>query len=180
MGRALHAIRSDHVQRYAFAAARIRKGERVYDAACGVGYGSYLLHCVGGSVTGIDRSAEAIAIARVSYPGPTFFEGDATEVPGEPDIVVGLEMLEHLDEPERFLANVAAAKPRLTILTTPQYEGSEPNPFHLHHWTRDEFGTLLDKYFPAIEWWGQDREGITPGVGPGTIYMIAVCGAICS
>ncbi len=69
-GTSLDQIRLDHINRYKFAAS-ILTGD-VLDAACGIGYGSRILHDAGCNVTGIDISDKAIQSARKHYPGPQY------------------------------------------------------------------------------------------------------------
>jgi len=60
------ATHDQHMRRYEFA-CEILKGQKVLDAACGAGYGSYMLAKAGNFVTGIDISEEVIQYATQRY-----------------------------------------------------------------------------------------------------------------
>jgi demethylmenaquinone methyltransferase/2-methoxy-6-polyprenyl-1,4-benzoquinol methylase len=51
------------------------------DAACGTGF---LSRHLAGEVTGLDQSAQMVAIAREQVPDGTFVQGDALSLPFEP------------------------------------------------------------------------------------------------
>jgi SAM-dependent methyltransferase len=148
-------------------------GDSVYDAACGVGYGSYLLHCAGCKVTGVDNSAEAISVGRASYPGPVFAVGDAADVPAGVDVVVGLEMIEHLEHPGQFLRAVVDAGPRVAVLSTTRPAGG--NPFHVREYTHEQFLGLVKPHFASVEMYGQGPDGVIGPVTKDTRYGLAVC-----
>ncbi|MBX3717815.1 MAG: class I SAM-dependent methyltransferase, partial [Burkholderiales bacterium] len=140
--------RSDaHAERYRLAMAFARRGDAALDAACGLGYGSRLLFEGSGvaRVTGIDVDAGAVEYARGCYgiPGRVEYrQGDATDLSflgaASVDFVASFETLEHLLEPERFLAEVARVlRPsgRLVVSVPNRWvdeTGRDPNPHHHH------------------------------------------------
>src|SRR5438876_5831168 len=77
-GKAGKRIEQDHLARYEFA-TRFAAGKRVLDIACGVGYGSRMLHDSGASVTGVDINPELVHFATETYgtDGLVFQVGDA-------------------------------------------------------------------------------------------------------
>src|SRR5262245_50978058 len=100
-----------HVARYAVA-AELCRGRRVLDVACGEGYGSHLMATRWGAaaVHAIDVSAQAIASARAHFDDPriTWLEMDLdrldpAQVGGPFDLIVSLETIEHVADPEAFL-----------------------------------------------------------------------------
>src|SRR5260221_3380523 len=98
----LDKIRLDHVNRYKFAASLLT-GD-VLDAACGVGYGSRILHDSGCRMTGVDIDEKAIASAKKYYPGPQYVCCDVRDCfLGKFNAVVSFETLEHLEKPELAL-----------------------------------------------------------------------------
>jgi SAM-dependent methyltransferase len=154
---------NEHMARYAFA-TRLSRRKHVLDAGCGAGYGSAELARTAASVLGIDRSAEAVAFARAEYPAPNlrFEEGDccALPVPNESiDLVVGFEVIEHLEDWRGFLreARRALNASGQFIVSTPNklyYSESRrragPNPFHVHEFEFDEFRAELREVFPHV------------------------------
>jgi SAM-dependent methyltransferase len=154
---------NEHLARYAFA-ARLARGKRVLDVACGVGYGSAALACVADSVTGVDVSSEAVEAARATYTQPnlTFETAPAQALPFDDasfDLVVAYEVIEHLDDWEKLLAEArrVLAPGGQFVVSTPNKEFyaearrlDGPNPFHLHEFTYREFRAALSTHFPSV------------------------------
>jgi SAM-dependent methyltransferase len=156
--------RSDaHVARYSLAAQFVRPGDKVLDAACGLGYGTALLYDSEPetSVTGIDLSESAIAYARAVFasrrPRTMFTVGDVMMVGSYPsaslDVIASFETLEHLAEPDAFVAEAARvlASGGRFICSVPNRwvdeTGRDPNPFHLHVFDLDRLTRLLEPHF---------------------------------
>jgi SAM-dependent methyltransferase len=140
-----------HIQRYEFAARRLRDAHSVLDIACGVGYGSGLLkHSLPAAmVIGVDSNAEAIdyAIARYARAGLSFVVADAmTFEEGPFDAVVSLETIEHLPDPEKFVERSAGKLLRpggIFVGSVPVTPSMDANPHHLHDFTASSFSKLL-------------------------------------
>lgn len=135
-----------HLWRYYYAAAQWPLG-RVVDAACGLGYGTEILRQAGHWAVGYDRDSHAVAQAMMTYPLVLFYQADldheAITLDGF-DTLVCFETLEHLKDPESFLARLS---PTVTTLlcSVPVVPNVDPyNPFHYHEFTIDSFGGLLD------------------------------------
>ena len=163
---------NEHLARYLFA-ARLARRRRVLDIGCGAGYGSSELAQSAASVTGLDLSPEAVALARSSYAAPNldFLAASATRIPF-PDASFGLitcfEVIEHihdwqllLDEARRLLAPGGQF-----IVSTPNksyYAESRaqigPNPFHVHEFEYDEFKAALESKFPSVTLYVQNHVG---------------------
>lgn len=158
-------LAAPHLARYLFAAP-FAAGARVLDAGTGSGYGARLLKLAGAAdVQAIDLDPQAIAQAqqRFATPGVEFAVDDChrlQRVSGPLDLICNFENIEHLAEPEQFLA--AAARrlgPRgLLIVSSPDRAASPPfvggrprNPFHHHEWYREEFLRLLEAHFGEVE-----------------------------
>ncbi len=101
-------------------------GRRALDMGCGAGLLAEPLARLGAAVTGIDAAPENIAVAAehaaamnlvIDYRcGDTGAIADATF-----DLIASLEVIEHVDDPARFVAALAAALAPggLMILSTP-------------------------------------------------------------
>lgn len=180
--------RSDaHLARYQLACQFVRPGDRVLDAACGLGYGSAIIAAGSSarSVTGLDESASAIdyAIANhgsdeASRDNPiTFHQGDAQDLSrfGDEsfDTLVSFETLEHLPDPDRFLDEARRVlKPggRILLSIPNQWTdetGNDPNPHHLHvyDWSRlaGEVGSrfIIEKRYAQVAGGGmKHRDGV--------------------
>jgi ubiquinone/menaquinone biosynthesis C-methylase UbiE len=140
--------------------------ERILDAGCGEGFVvSYLLQGNHGlTITGIDCSLEAIEMARQMVPGVLFDVGDLREMPyGDDsfDLVMCLEVLEHLPDPPRGLRElrrVTSAHCLVSVPHEPFFRATNflrgrhvpawgRDPEHLQHWTARQFRHLVGQYF---------------------------------
>ena len=137
------------------------------DGACGAGYGSALLATRARRVLGVDRSEEAIAYARARYAAPNleFAVGDllALDVAdGSFGVVCAFETIEHVDDQERYLAEVRRVLRRdgVYLVSTPQVERTTEapdNPFHRVEYSRADFEALLRRHFGTVSLYGQRR-----------------------
>jgi SAM-dependent methyltransferase len=156
----------EHWHRYHYA-CRYAKGMRVVDVACGEGYGSALLAQHATGVIGVDVSAEAVAHARRTYaevPGLAFEQASCTALPladSSVDLLVSFETLEHIQEQEAFVDEIARVlAPGGTLLMScpnkAEYSDrrSYRNEFHVREPYREELATLLARRFPQVQWLG--------------------------
>jgi SAM-dependent methyltransferase len=153
------------VARYLFA-ANYARGKRVLDAGCGAGYGSMLLANAGAAqVVGIDIDSASIASAKERYRHACvdFVVDDCEHIAharGPWDVICSFENIEHLPEPQKFLAAAARqlADDGVLIVSTPDRADTPPfvdgrprNEFHQHEWFRDEYLALLAPHFDNVE-----------------------------
>ena len=97
---------------------------RAADLGSGSGWIAAQLAAMGHEVIGIDISASGVAVAQNAFPKLRFRHGSVYEDLGEQfDIVVSSEVIEHLYEPRRFIANIyRALRPGgVAVLTTPYH-----------------------------------------------------------
>lgn len=123
----------------------LRKDAAIVDVACGNGMLLSLLNDLGYSqITGVDRSAEQVVLARQVT--PNVVEGDAVAFlrahPGTFDTVFGLDIIEHFDKEEAlaFLdAAVAALRPEgRLILQTPNADSPMFNAVRYGDFTHEQ------------------------------------------
>jgi 2-polyprenyl-3-methyl-5-hydroxy-6-metoxy-1,4-benzoquinol methylase len=159
----------DHLARYAFAAHWV-PGRRVADVCCGMGYGANLLAAAGAKkVYGVDSSDTAVNEARFRYGSPRieFVRADVTVDLPLPavDVVTCFEGIEHVDAPEKLLANAVRclAPQGVALISTPNgsafTEGHSGNPYHITEYTCRGFEKLLLGYFERVKMffqWGYD------------------------
>ena len=157
--------RSDaHVARYLWAEKFVRQGDRVLDAACGLGYGSYTLAELSKaqSITGIDGSDYAIDYARENFCLLTnkleFSSGYLPDYlgsypDGHFDAIISFETLEHVEHPKALLKEfhrLLSPGGRIIVSVPNDWSdesGKDPNPFHLHVYTLDKLRTELETHF---------------------------------
>lgn len=161
------AIWYEHWHRYSAMVHAVR-GQRVLDAACGEGYGSWLLAGSAADVVGIDVDATAIGHAVARYaarPNLRFTQASCTALPlatDSVDLIVSFETIEHLEAQEAMLAEfrrVLAPTGALVISSPNKAIYSEEtgfaNEFHVRELSRDELAAQLDAQFPQQTWYGQ-------------------------
>lgn len=162
----------EHMARYMFAAQFV-EGHVVLDAGCGTGYGAAYLASRGAiRVFGVDIAAEAIEYSRIHYQNDnTIFSAmDCTNLgfPDETfDVVVSLEVIEHLKNAERYLFEMCRVLKTdgVFILSTPNKAVYSPNsnkpfnPFHFKEYTIAGLQETLSAYFPVVVLFGQESVG---------------------
>ncbi len=168
--------RSDaHIARYMLARQFIRPGDRVLDAACGLGYGGAILadSTLAESVLGLDSDPWAIEYARDHYARGrsrlTFEMRDLATLEsfsaGSFDAVVSFETLEHLADPDGFLAacrRLLTPAGRIVCSVPNQWvddTGRDPNPHHLHVFDRAMLEARCRKHFLIERVYGQTAGG---------------------
>lgn len=116
---------------------------------------------------GIDQDREALARAALLFPRIQLHSGDAHALRASGrafDLVLCCEVLEHVADPERALAEIAAVAPRHAIFTVPHepffrlsnlLRGRNVGRFgndvdHHHHWGKASFRELLSRHFEVV------------------------------
>lgn len=157
-----------HVSRYRFASAFVGGGD-VLDAGCGVGYGSAELTTESAArYVGVDRSVQAICMARRQYgiPARHFLVADVGALPfrdGRFDVVLSFEVVEHVENVDGYFRELRRVlQPGGTcIVSSPNKRWFSPglcaprNPYHVREYYPDEFADLLGRYFPVVTLLGQ-------------------------
>ncbi|HEX5712640.1 MAG TPA: class I SAM-dependent methyltransferase, partial [Solirubrobacterales bacterium] len=152
-----HLIEAEHLARYAWA-SQFAAGRKVLDGACGMAYGSAILAGAGASeVVGVDLDAEVVAkVSAAAKPNTRFEVADMRKLPfgdDEFDLVVSFETIEHVEDPETVLDELARVlKPGgLLVVSTPNRDVYTPgNPFHLRELSSNEFTDELSKRFASV------------------------------
>ena len=147
-----------HLNRYSMAKPYCENA-KVLDAACGQGYGSYLMKCWGAKeVDGIDISEDAISQAKKIFKasGLNYTQHTVESLPYEDntfDLVVSLETMEHIDDVDSFLKEIKRVlKPDgVIILSCPNdnyyYQNDDfENPYHKRSYTFFEFREIAEKH----------------------------------
>lgn len=138
----------------------------VLDMGCGEGFVSCSLASQG--LVGMDISRSALGMARHHNPEAAFACGDIYGTPFKPgsfDLVVALEVLEHLKEPERALIEADRLSRRYCLFSVPREPyframdlmrgknitrlGNDAE--HLHNWTYGGFVRLISQYYDVVD-----------------------------
>jgi SAM-dependent methyltransferase len=161
------AIWYEHWHRYCVTLPTAR-GRRVLDAACGEGYGSWLLAREAAEVLGVDVDAAAIAHAQTRYatrPNLRYLQASCAALPvaaGSIDLIVSFETIEHLEGQEAMLDEFrrVLAPGGALIISSPNKaiyseETGYANEFHVRELARAELAAMLGARFPQQTWYGQ-------------------------
>lgn len=150
-------IAAEHLARYRLA-ADLGSDREVLDAGCGVGYGAEIIARGGASrVVGVDLAPEAIATASATTEAAVEFQvADVRDLPFGPgsfDLVVCFEVLEHLEDPERAVAELKGVlrEDGVLVVSSPNRGVYPPgNPYHLHEFTAEELRDALTAKFANV------------------------------
>ncbi len=129
------------------------RGAVVLEAGCGEGYGAERLADSAHRVVGVDYDEAAVAHVAASYPRIATVRANLARLPlrpGAADVVVSLQVIEHLWDQAEFLADaVRVLRPAGTvIISTPNRltfspAGAPVNPFHTRELAPAELVDLL-------------------------------------
>ena len=157
-------VKKRHITRYMTAISQVGfSGGRWLDAACGTGYGSYLMTDYADEVVGVDMNAKAIRYARGHYAKISLngkqIRFKCADLLGEPvatkllaetqfHTVISVETIEHLTQKQqsawiRRVAREYLAPEGVFVLSTPIRKGGGPNPKNPHHLWEPDMDALL-------------------------------------
>lgn len=164
-----------HLFGYLDLAARLGRGTRVLDVACGEGYGAAVLAERGSVAIALDLERGLLAESARRYPAARFVAGDGLRLPfGDQafDAVGALQVIEHLpaEATERFVAEIARVlRPDgFAYVTTPNVDRlprtahKEFNPHHLRDFTPAELRAALEAGFGEVRLYGQMLDETLP------------------
>lgn len=144
---------------------------RVLDAGCGEGFALRAVLVSQGDleVVGLDASPPALKVARRLNPGSRFAAGDLLRLPFPDrsfDLVVCMEVLEHLDDPRHGLAELCRVSARYLLLSVPNeplFRGANflrgknvaalgNDPGHVNHWGAPGFVRFVRRQADVLTW----------------------------
>ncbi len=157
----------EHFHRYMWAAQVVR-GRKVLDLGSGEGFGAAILSESAEQVVGVDVDERTVEHSKLNYGGANleFRVGTALDLSdfetGSFGAVVAFEIIEHVRDQERVLAEIARvlSDEGVLVVSTPDRRlysevTGQRNPFHEHELSLEEFQQLLAEHFPHVDTWGQ-------------------------
>ncbi len=144
----------------------------ILEVGCGEGYVLDAVRVAGVDATliGVDRSAPAVEAARARLgTGAALHVGDALEVSQtltgvRPDLVLMIEVLEHLDDPDAMLDDLVTLTTGHVLLSVPREPlfrglnlarlknisdlGNDPE--HVNHWSTRSFVRFVERRFEVV------------------------------
>ncbi len=143
---------------------------RILEVGCGQGWVAeeILRRLTDATYTGVDIREDAVAFARDLVPTATFLVGDAQNLDfddGEFDLIVCAEVLEHVSDPAKALAEMKRVSTGTGVYSVPhepwfwlanlargKYLRTFGNfPGHIHHWSDRGFRHLLYNHYTRVE-----------------------------
>ncbi|HKB10186.1 MAG TPA: methyltransferase domain-containing protein [Vicinamibacterales bacterium] len=167
---------------YEIALRHLRPEMKVLDLACGAGHGVRAIAASVREAHGGDLDAATIAEARAGTPEPNAFyhvvDGMGTGFDaGSFDAVLSMETIEHVDDEDRFVAELhrVLAPGGVLVLSTPQNsQGHIPITYmHEREYSLEQITSLVGRYFRIDETIGL-KQGLVsvPGDGRGQNTVI--------
>lgn len=149
-----------HIERYQFAASKLKPDMKVLDIASGFGYGTIMLLQKGCNVIGADYDSDAVSNAIRRWGYPNFIQADALDLPFDDEIfdaVVSFETIEHVNDGDRFLSEMKRVLKRggIFICSTPNIRYTSHPQYHKKEYYPEEFYKLVKKYFHDVECYAQ-------------------------
>lgn len=157
----------EHFHRYLWA-ARVVRGRAVLDLGSGEGFGAAILSESAERVVGVDVDGRTVEHSRLNYAAPNleFHVGTALDLSayeaGSFGAVVAFEIIEHVQDQQRVLAEIARVltDDGVLVISTPDRRlyseaSGQRNPFHERELSLDEFVELLTEHFPHVTTRGQ-------------------------
>jgi len=138
-----------HIARYNLSLLYADK-KRVLDAACGSGYGSFLVSTVATSVVAVDIASPAIEYAKKHYASPKIDHrlGDAASIQCDVELVVSFETIEHIQNISEFEEMIyrCLTPGGKIIYSLPLNEQPGFNPYHRHVFTFDTARKIFPRF----------------------------------
>ncbi len=139
-----------HKWRYSQVLPYIKEGDVVLDIGCGVGYGSYILSKKAGKIIGIDDSQEAIDYANKYWLNENieYKCQDVFGIKGQYDIIVALELIEHIKDTEKLFQKFNQWTKKYLFLTVPHISINlkTASKYHWRHFSEED----IKKYIKSI------------------------------
>jgi 2-polyprenyl-3-methyl-5-hydroxy-6-metoxy-1,4-benzoquinol methylase len=146
--------------------------QTLLDAGCGEGFVAeiFLREMQALQITGFDVLEDSVKLAQLRNPRGSFSVGSIYEIDrpdNSHDVVVAFEVMEHLHEPDKALAEMARVAKDYVVLSVPHEpffclanaargknldqipKGSDPD--HRNFWSREGFGQFVERELDVVQ-----------------------------
>jgi SAM-dependent methyltransferase len=146
--------------------------QTLLDAGCGEGFVAeiFLREMQTLQITGFDVLEDSVKLAQMRNPRGTFAVGSIYEIDqpdSSHDVVVAFEVMEHLHEPDKALAEMARVAKDYVVLSVPHEpffclanaargknmdqtpKGSDPD--HRNFWSREGFSKFVERELDVVQ-----------------------------
>ncbi len=166
--------------RYKFIARLLHPQETVLDVGCGYGYGTKLLSKYCTKSVGCDINAICIEAARERFKDTDFIHADVCHLNEEYDVVVCMELIEHLDNVSSIIEKVKELARKYVVFSTPRYlpyrERSKVRQlFHIREYDYKSLYELFSEHFKTVLIFTQTDEIVSSGNPDVTWTYVAIC-----
>lgn len=150
--------------------AKILKPKTVLDVGCGEGFTLNRLRKadIGKDLIGVDFSKTAVKLGKEHFPSLDLREGNIYKLPFKDntfDLVICLEVLEHLEDPEKALKELVRVSKKHCIISVPNepyfrlanfFRGKNLSRWgndieHINHWTSGKFKNFVGQHLRVID-----------------------------
>ncbi len=147
----------DEVYKHARGMAFFHDCKSVFDIGCGSGF-KLVKYFSNLNAVGAEREP-TLSFLRSKYPSRTWVESDFSKVPGNIDMVLCADVIEHLLNPNELLEYVQRINPKWLVISTPDQllrksegrEGPPRNCCPIREWNMQEFYRYLSDYFFVVQ-----------------------------
>ena len=137
--------------------AKKLSGLKVIDVGCGIGVGTSVLSHEGCNVVGTDINPKTLRFAASIHPSLIFRGHDISQspLPFEADVVVAIEVIEHVANPENVLKNIFSTVQEAYVSSpnrvNPELGQLTPiNSFHVQEFTISEFLCMIPDHQVSV------------------------------
>jgi 2-polyprenyl-3-methyl-5-hydroxy-6-metoxy-1,4-benzoquinol methylase len=147
----IHRRWIDHIERYLLI-RRFVYG-KVVDLGCGTGYGSKLIseNPDVSKVIAFDINKESLEYGKKEYDFKCKVEltnsiDHLADQNDGVDVMIALELIEHIKDPKEFYNYVELIDPNIAIISFPNKPSVKYNPYHHHDYTRQDVCNIMNGY----------------------------------
>ncbi len=139
----------------------------IHEVACGPGFSTYRIweFAQNKKITASDFEKDLVKVAGKRVADVKFHQESIYKIDKKHDLIFALEVLEHLENPEKAVKEISNKINKYAIISVPRepiwrvmnlarlkyISGLGNTPGHVNHWGAGGFSSLLEKHFEIID-----------------------------